>query len=276
MPDSKVSASADNEPWELDESGEDKTAPRPFTDAADRSDAYNDFFPETQPSRLAAPRASSTLSASDSDDHEEEKEVKEEDNYDDYFPKSAPREEDKTTDLPLSKSVRFDENIEQVAVLTPKDSLDASESPRSKDSDDDDSDDDNDFNAQTVNTLRIASDRITDHMNDSEVQEEERPEVQSRRIVPRPESEISLTESEDLPPPLPPLPPLPNSRSNAVFVGALIDRFISRNFIKRNHSIEIRTRRTLRAHRAQSSNQPSHRIREQSTFSNHKNRSQSG
>lgn len=276
----KLSTGADDEPWELDESGEDRLAPKPTIDAG-QNNVYNSFFPEIQSPRLAAPRAASTLSStSDSDEAEgetREKEVKEQDNYDDYFAKQVPREEDKATDGPLSKSVRFDENIEKVAVLTPKDSLDASESPSSKDSDDDDDDADGDteFNLRTVNTLQTVSDRITDHMNGSDVQEQETTQVQIHRNPPRPESQISLTESEDLPPPLPSLPPLPNSKSKASFSDALIDRFISRNFIKRNHSIEIRTRCTLLADRFESSKQSTNGTRDQSTYSNNKTRRQS-
>ena len=277
----KLSTGADDEPWELDESGEDRRDPKPPTDAG-QNNIYNSFFPEIQSSRLAAPRAASTLSStSDSDEAEgetQEKEVKEQDNYDDYFSKKVPSEDDKATDVPSSKSVRFDENIEKVAVLTPKDSLDASESPSSKDSDDDDDDDadgDHEFNLRTVNTLQTVSDRITDHMNGSDVQEQETTEVQAHKNPPRLDSQISLTESEDLPPPLPSLPPLPNSKSNASFSDALIDRFISRNFITRNHSIEIRTRCTLLADRFESSKQSTNGIREQSTYSNNKNRRQS-
>jgi hypothetical protein len=58
------------------------------------------------------------------------------------------------------------------------------------------------------------SDRITDYMNKKDVIDDETNEAIKREITPRPDSNISLTESEDLPPPLPPLPPLNKKSSN--------------------------------------------------------------
>jgi hypothetical protein len=184
----------DDEPWELEDSGEQKIKPVP-TSIIQKNHSYNNFFPNAQTSG----------SDGEGNDDEDGKE-----NYDDYFSKNQSTEHVETS---IPKNVRFDDdNIENVAVLTPKDSLDRSESLSTPDDDDPDGIDDEDI---TTN-LQMVSDRIADHMNAREItnNNNEPTEVTVQRIIPRPESEISLTDSEDLPPPLPPLPPLNKKSSN--------------------------------------------------------------
>ena len=135
----------------------------------------------------------------------------EKENFDDYFSKNRVTDDTEHTEAPLSKTVRFDEKLENVNVLTPKDSLDQSEasSTTTTTSDTDEKEEDEDITPE----YPTVSDRITDYMNKRDISDDETNEVIKRDITPRPDSNISLTESEDLPPPLPPLPPL-NKKSS--------------------------------------------------------------
>ncbi|CAF0963550.1 unnamed protein product [Adineta steineri] len=191
----KSTDGGDNEPWELEDSGDEKLKPVP-TDTMLKNDSYTNFFPNNEASSLTA-----TIEGSDDD--------KEKDNYDDYF--AQQQQSNEQNEASLSKTVRFDENINNVAVLTPKDSLDRTESSDTPI----DSDDDDGMEGITLN-LRAPSDRIADHMNETETDyKNETIEVKTTTSIPRPESNISLTDSEeDLPPPLPPLPPL-NKKSSS-------------------------------------------------------------
>jgi hypothetical protein len=204
--DSAKFSGADEEPWELNDSGEEVKT----TIAAQKNDSYSNFFSNTQSSRQPPTKKF---------DHENNNEDSDEQNYDDYFSKQQqpPKDEDaESIEQSLSKTVRFDENINNVAVLTPKDSLERSESISIGDSDDND-DEEITPNFQTV------SDRITDHINtEYKHDDDETAEVTIRNIAPRPDSHISLTESEDLPPPLPPLPPMNKKSSNSFFFKRIL------------------------------------------------------
>ncbi|CAF1055519.1 unnamed protein product [Adineta ricciae] len=213
----------DNEPWELDDSGEEKITPIQTTTILQKNDSYNNFFSEQQSSAIATATTLPATTEGSDDEIEEE-------NYDDYFNQNQVKGEN---EVPSNKTVRFDENnIENVAVLTPKDSLEESETPQTPPDSDDDDDDDEEHIA--IN-LRMASDRITDHMNDNNINYEEKPaEAIVNKTVLRPESEISLADSEDLPPPLPPLPPL-NKKS-----GSSTDNIPSKSSSLSSTSVDLK------------------------------------
>ena len=185
------STGGDDEPWELEDSGEER-----IKNLIQKNDSYNNFFPNTQTS-ASIPAATTEETGDEENTDEDEK-----DNYDDYFSKNQPIEHGDTSP---PRIVRFDDNIENVAVVTPKDSLDdQSESP----------DTPNDFDEDITTNLQTVSDRITDYMHAKEISNKNEPtEMTMHNSIPRPDSEISLTDSEDLPPPLPPLPPL-NKKSS--------------------------------------------------------------
>ncbi len=88
-----------------------------------------------------------------------------------------------------------------MTVITPKESINLSESSSTTTNDSDETDDED-----VTPNIRTN--------NENERNDHKLPDVIMRNITPRPESNISLTESEDLPPPLPPLPPLNNKPSN--------------------------------------------------------------
>ena len=201
-----TSAADEDEPWELEEHGEETITPIP-TIVIDTGDSYNKSFPDAQTSSpvLVAPKIGMVSSSSDSDESNDEKPDGVGggggDNYDDYFSQHQPREETDPTESALSKTVRFDATLEKVATMTPKDSLEPSDSSSLSDSEalrDDD----------TMMTLSSVSDRISDHMNSENAKHDEPVQSRMTDVILRPESEISLAESEDLPPPLPPLPPM--------------------------------------------------------------------
>ncbi|CAF2921615.1 unnamed protein product [Rotaria sp. Silwood2] len=202
----KQSADGDDEPWELEDSGEEKIKPIPAT-ISQRYELY-DNVPLDSPRLRLAPILPPTIKESE---HEENNDESNQENYDNYFTQNKPIEN--TSETSLSKTVRFDENIEKVAVLTPKDSLDESMASTTT-SDTDDIEDEN-----MTSNFQPVSDRITDFMNEKEtngnkVKDNETNEVITRNITHQKESHISSTESEDLPPPLPPLPPL-NKKSSS-------------------------------------------------------------
>ena len=186
----------DEESWELEDSGEETIKPI-ATNIEQSYDAYDDVSPNIQASMLA-PNLSSKSEESEDDESEKE-------NYDDYFTQHRQNED---PEVPSSKTVRFDKNIEQVAVLTPKDSLDQL-STSSTTSDTDEMED-----IILTSDFQAVSDRITDYMNVKETDNNETSEVTKCEVLHSPESHISLTESEDLPPPLPLLPPIHKKKSN--------------------------------------------------------------
>jgi hypothetical protein len=190
----------DEEPWELEDNTDEKLNP------TQKNDSSNNFFPEQ---RTSAPRSPPTKTEESEDD--ESNEGSEKKNYDDYFSKNKSTEDTEQSEAPLSKTVRFDENLENVNVLTPKDSLEQSESSSTT------SDTDENEDEHMAPTFPTISDRISDHMNKKDTSDDETNDVEMRSVIPRPDSNISLTESEDLPPPLPPLPPLNKKSSNFLF-----------------------------------------------------------
>ena len=185
-------------PWELEESDDEKAQ-------QGNPASQTNFFPDTQKPVLAVRQRSSSISTSGSDGDADQNQTKTQENYDDYFANAPANNEDSTSASAASpKNVRFDENIEQVNVLTPKDSLDNSEATSTSDSDEDD-----DHHHELGNGFPTMSDRISDHMNgESILHQPVVTKVEARSIQQQPESEISLDESEDLPPPLPSLPPM--------------------------------------------------------------------
>jgi hypothetical protein len=152
---------------------------------------------------------STIASTPSSTDEENNNEIENEnENYDSYFSKYQTTENTESIEIPSPKVVRFDDNLQNVNIITPKDSLNQSESSTTT-SDSDETDDEH-----TTPNLRT----FNDHRNEKEAKDNETTEVIMRNSNPRPESNISLTESEDLPPPLPPLPPLNNKPSNFLFL----------------------------------------------------------
>lgn len=206
----KISTGDEELPWELDESDDEK-----FQRTNQAEHQTNSFF-NTPEAVLAVHQKSSSISGTDSDDESPRNETKDEikptesENYDDYFTNARLYSEEKPpASSPSPKNVRFHENIEQVNVLTPKDSLDNSET-----TDPSDSDEDNDHHVE--NGFTTMSDRISDHIiSESILHEPPVTTVDNRQVKPRPESEISLAESDDLPPPLPPLPPLHGKKTTS-------------------------------------------------------------
>ncbi|CAF1147757.1 unnamed protein product [Rotaria sp. Silwood1] len=206
------STAGDDEPWELEDNGEEKIKPMPAT-ISQRYNSY-DNVPLDSPTLRVAPALPPTIKESEDEENTGESDGED---YDKYFSKHKSTEE--TSAAPLSKTVRFDENIEKVAVLTPKDSLNESlASTTTSDTDEIEDEDDMTPNFQTI------SDRITDFMhvkdtkekenNDDKKIDNETNEATTHNITHQPENHISSTESEDLPPPLPPLPPL-NKKSTS-------------------------------------------------------------
>ncbi|CAM4786372.1 unnamed protein product [Rotaria magnacalcarata] len=185
-----------DEPWELEDSGEGNLNTL-HHNIKKTFDSY-DNVPLDSPTvaRTLPPKLENTYHGESSDEDENENE-----NYDKYFSQQKSAE---NTEGPSAKTVRFDENIEKVTVLTPKDSLEGSIEASSTADSTDDTD-----NEEIPASFPMVNDRITDFMNEEETNNTiKRTEVVSRHVVHEPESHISSTESEDLPPPLPPLPPL--------------------------------------------------------------------
>ena len=190
--DIRQSTNDDDEPWELEEQDEDIIKPIPTVVSQNQSLTVNE---ETDDS------TSDSSSNNDNDDDENEKE-----NIDDYFPKEEIKENNNNDDnnesseIPALKSVRFDDNLQDVKIFTPKDSLIQSEvSSQATTSDTDEYDDDEQI------TQRSPNDDGRDETADNSTE----------NIVPRTDSIISL--SSDIisyPPPLPPLPPLKQISSN--------------------------------------------------------------
>ncbi|CAF3470765.1 unnamed protein product [Rotaria socialis] len=189
-----------DEPWELEDSGEENgnTLHHSIKKKFDSYDNVPLDSPTSTLTRTLPPKLKDTYHGESSDEDENENEN---DNYDKYFSQQKPAE---NSEGHSTKTVRFDDNIEKVAVLTPKDSLEESLEEASSTTD---SADDTD-NEEIPANFSMVNDRITDFMNEKETNNTiKTTEVVTRHVVHEPESHIS-TESEDLPPPLPPLPPL--------------------------------------------------------------------
>lgn len=198
--------SNDNEPWELEDNSEEKLKPIPTS--LTQNDSYNNFLPDMDSS--APIPASSSTTTDDSSDEENNREV-EKDNYDDYFSQYQSNGNTETNELTSSKTVRFSENLQNIAVITPKDSIIQSESVSGTTSDSDETDDEEKpSNLPTINK-RIIENEINDY---------DSTKTSTQNFTPRPDSIISLTGSEDyLPPPLPRLPPIDNKSSDFIFSG---------------------------------------------------------
>jgi hypothetical protein len=197
------STDENNEPWELEESGEEKLKPIP-TMITQKHDSYNNFLSDTYTS---APMSSLTTATTEESEDEENNDENGNENYDSYFSKYQPTEMTESIEPPSTKTVRFNDNLQNIAVITPKDSLEQSESSSSSTTTSDSDETDNEYTPSNVETNH-------NHFNEKETNNNNTNEVTMRSVIPRPESNISLTESEDLPPPLPPLPPLNNKPSN--------------------------------------------------------------
>lgn len=148
-------------------------------------------------------RAPSSSTTEDSSDEENHQGIEKED-YNDYFANHQSNENTETMEFPLSKTVRFSDKLHSITDITPKDSYHQSQSSVTT------SDTDEIDEKETISDLPT----IGNHIIESELNHNDSFETSMRNIVPRPDSIISLTESEDLPPPLPPLPPLNNKPSN--------------------------------------------------------------
>jgi hypothetical protein len=129
----RSSGIGDNEPWELEDTGEEKITPIPTTDrltsafndheysTIEKPDAHNNFFSDAFNPPAIIIEKRSNISDSDKEDSI------------DYFPKHQPVED---TEPALSKSVRFDDNVQNIRPTTPpKSNLYESESSETSDSD---------------------------------------------------------------------------------------------------------------------------------------------
>ncbi len=136
----KSSGIGDNEPWELEDNGEEIITPVPTTN---RLSAFNnDFFSDSfNPSIIAE---------IDSNANKE--------NDDGHFTKQISNED---IDQSFAKSVRFDDNVQKIRAPTPqKDILNESKSSTTSDSNEVEIDD-------ITPSFETISDRITDHMETS-------------------------------------------------------------------------------------------------------------
>ncbi|CAF4232786.1 unnamed protein product [Rotaria sp. Silwood2] len=196
----QTSSISKDEPWELEDSGEENIAPG-FPTTTPYSDAFNDNeFSTTEKTNLPTNYFSDSFNAPittekhPSDDKE---------NYDDYFTKQQLNE---NTEQSLAKSAHFDDNQKNVQASTSlKDNLNASESSTTSDSD-----------IVEVNEIAPTFETISDHMQTSYVNVDEtdvKIELPNELIERTPHMVTVESESEDLPPPLPPLPPLNNKSS---------------------------------------------------------------
>lgn len=201
MNDSSINANSNaEEPWELDDIGEENLKVKPFS-IKNKFESYDNV-----------PLDSPKLEISDNKDGSSDE--NEEDNYDNYFSKQK-RTSD--TEPQSSKSVRFDENIEKVNVLTPKDSLEGSIASSTPSDTDEDTD-----NEEIPSNFNTITDRISDFMDEDQMNQQKMnnnkiDQVVKRNVIHQEEKHLSTTESEDLPPPLPPLPPL-NKKTSKNFV----------------------------------------------------------
>jgi hypothetical protein len=203
------SARFNDQPWELEESDEDIGAPL-FASSLENIDAQSNNQLSSERSALPVSLSSSSFMPTiDSDDGDDEQDEHEQENYDSYFPKqSSINKNTNTVEVVTPKNVRFNETTEEVIVHVPKDSLDGTSS------DSDALDVDNDDDELAFPTLSTLNDRISDHLKIDSGNNDGTIEMQLDKTRAQPDSEISLTESDDLPPPLPPLPPLHNKKSN--------------------------------------------------------------
>ena len=197
-PDVKQEPTVDDAPWELDESGdENEVSPDQANNVA--LDPFNSFFPPAE-SDFSKQQRSSSLTTSDSEDERPE----ESDNYDKYFSEAA-LETAKNPETSLPKTVHFGDEQTEVEVF-PKDSLNGSEASGSDN--DDVKEQQNDDDQYQIDSFPVPSDRIADHMNVNGFENDYTPRTALASKSPRVDSEISLTNSDDLPPPLPQLPPM--------------------------------------------------------------------
>lgn len=197
-----------DEPWELEEHSEENLKPVPTIVTQKQNSYDSNYLPQDNLLTSTLPARLSMASISISGESEgEENGGEENENYDDYFTNHTPNGNGESTENPSSKTVRFSEKLTNVAMITPKASLNVSDSGTTSDSDD--SDDDNDVQETNHHHPHHSNHQTNGHM----INDHQPPEVITRTIAPRPESNISITESVDLPPPLPPLPPLNNKPS---------------------------------------------------------------
>ena len=195
-----------DEPWELEDHSEENLKPIP-TNITQKYDPSNSYLADSIPSTSVPPLPMTTIPINEDSEDEENDQVQTE-NYDHYFSQFQNTGNNHSIESPSLKTVRFSEKLPDIAVITPKNSLNVSDSSTTT-SDSDGTDDDDDDDVKThVQTNQNHFNGQNDHQT---------PEVAMRNITPRPESNISLTESVDLPPPLPPLPPMNNKPSNFLY-----------------------------------------------------------
>ncbi|CAF3370431.1 unnamed protein product [Rotaria sp. Silwood1] len=202
----QTSSISKDEPWELEDSGEENITPgfTTTTTTTQHSEAFDDNeLSTTEKSNLHNYFSDSfntpiTIEKHPSDDKE---------NHDDYFTKHQLNE---NAEQSLAKSAHFDDNKENVqAVTSLKENLNASEPSTTSDSD-----------IVEVNyvapSFETVGDHITDHMQTSYVNVDEtdvKIELPNESVELTPRMVSVQSENEDLPPPLPPLPPLNNKSS---------------------------------------------------------------
>lgn len=219
MNESSIRGTINDEPWELEENSEENLRPVP-TMVTQKHESYSSYLPEENllASRPSVPLSMTSISISgESDDGENG--GRENENHDDHFPHYGMNGNAELNENSLSKTVRFSEKLTNVAMITPKDSLNISESPPPSDSDQIDDDDSDEHETPITTNSHTNQNPFTDQTNHHPI-----PEVIMRNTPPRPDSNISITESEDLPPPLPPLPRINDRPSN--FFYSLRDSFI--------------------------------------------------
>ena len=215
MNESSIRGTINDEPWELEENSEENLRPVP-TMVTQKQQSYSSYLPEENilASRPPVPLSMTSISISgESDDGENG--GGENENHDDHFTNYGMNGNAELNENSLSKTVRFSEKLTNVAMITPKDSLNISESPPPSDSYQTDDDSDEHETPITTNS-HTNYNPFNDQTNHHPV-----PEVIMRTAPPRPDSNISITESEDLPPPLPPLPRI-NDRSSNCFYSVRI------------------------------------------------------
>lgn len=150
---SKSSGIGENEPWELEDHGEEKMTPVPTTtrlsafndsdyfSTTEKPDSLNNFFSDSFNPPIIT----------------EEQSNNNKENYDDHFTKQQSNE---NIDQSFVKSVRFDDNIQKIRAPTPSKEI---HNESKSDSDEVEIDD------ITPTFETIGSDRITDHMETSYV-----------------------------------------------------------------------------------------------------------
>lgn len=204
MNESSTRADITDEPWELEDHSEENLRPVPTLITQKRESNNSYLSDENLLTSQPPPRLSMTSISINEESDDGENGGGENDNHDDHFPNYTMNGHGESNENLPSKTVRFSEKLTNVAMITPKDSLNISESPPPSDSDQTDDDTDEHEPPNTTNPFSVNHHHPTG-------------EVILRTAPPRPDSNISMTESEDLPPPLPPLPRINDRPSNLFY-----------------------------------------------------------